>query len=141
MRSSRAIMLRSYSVLSIDRWIVAWIFNFGYLSMRQTINVTLLIFPAGMMGSLGWATVLAIVLCTIGVRSNYPPPERLTGMNPCISKQTCHECIQTPHCAWCAAPVSPLNCLNDSSEFEFFVCLLTGLLLHKTRKLAFIKLK
>ncbi|KAK0178527.1 hypothetical protein PV327_007409 [Microctonus hyperodae] len=31
-------------------------------------------------------------------------PERLTGMNPCISKQTCHECIQTPHCAWCAAP-------------------------------------
>ncbi|KAG7207279.1 hypothetical protein KM043_008951 [Ampulex compressa] len=25
-------------------------------------------------------------------------------MKSCISKQTCHECIQTPHCVWCAAP-------------------------------------
>lgn len=45
-------------------------------------------------------------LLAVFAQANYGPPERLTGMNPCISKQTCHECIQTPHCAWCAAPVS-----------------------------------
>lgn len=47
-----------------------------------------------------------LTICITGITATFPPPERLTGMNPCISKQTCHECIQTPHCAWCAAPVS-----------------------------------
>lgn len=62
------------------------------------------------MGSLSLSVVLAILsLCVINVNSILPPPERLTGMNPCISKQTCHECIQTPHCAWCAAPVNNNN--------------------------------
>ncbi|XP_014209848.1 integrin beta-PS isoform X2 [Copidosoma floridanum] len=27
-----------------------------------------------------------------------------TGTNACISKQSCHECIQTPSCAWCSMP-------------------------------------
>lgn len=49
--------------------------------------------------------IISVIIIT-SVNANYLPPERLTGMNPCISKQTCHECIQTPHCAWCAAPVS-----------------------------------
>lgn len=49
--------------------------------------------------------IISIIIIT-SVNANYLPLERLTGMNPCISKQTCHECIQTPHCAWCAAPVS-----------------------------------
>ncbi|XP_046391367.1 integrin beta-PS isoform X2 [Ischnura elegans] len=31
-------------------------------------------------------------------------PEKLTSQNPCTSKQTCHECIQTPTCAWCSEP-------------------------------------
>lgn len=57
-----------------------------------------------MFGSFRWIIAIAIVISL--VKANYSPPERLTGMNPCISKQTCHECIQTPHCAWCAAPVS-----------------------------------
>ena len=57
-----------------------------------------------MFGSLKW--IIAITITASLVEANYSPPERLTGMNPCISKQTCHECIQTPHCAWCAAPVS-----------------------------------
>lgn len=62
-----------------------------------------------MFGSSTWfviAGLLAIELLASFTQANYAPPERLTGMNPCISKQTCHECIQTPHCAWCAAPVS-----------------------------------
>ncbi|XP_073971192.1 position-specific antigen beta subunit myospheroid isoform X1 [Rhodnius prolixus] len=29
--------------------------------------------------------------------------EKLT-QDPCVLKQTCHECIQTPTCAWCAQP-------------------------------------
>ncbi|XP_018335576.1 integrin beta-PS isoform X1 [Agrilus planipennis] len=27
--------------------------------------------------------------------------EKLTAQNPCVTKTTCHECIQTPSCAWC----------------------------------------
>uniref|UniRef100_A0A8D8UPU8 Integrin beta n=1 Tax=Cacopsylla melanoneura TaxID=428564 RepID=A0A8D8UPU8_9HEMI len=28
----------------------------------------------------------------------------VSNQNPCISKLTCHDCIQTPTCAWCALP-------------------------------------
>lgn len=62
-----------------------------------------------MFGNLRWIIAIIIAILTLIVTANYTPPERLTGMNPCISKQTCHECIQTPHCAWCAAPVSNIN--------------------------------
>ncbi|KAJ8948573.1 hypothetical protein NQ318_007577 [Aromia moschata] len=31
-------------------------------------------------------------------------PQRYTSKNPCTSKGTCHECIQTPSCAWCFDP-------------------------------------
>ncbi|XP_044753352.1 integrin beta-PS isoform X2 [Coccinella septempunctata] len=31
-------------------------------------------------------------------------PEQLSAQNPCISKPNCHECIQTPSCAWCFDP-------------------------------------
>ncbi|XP_034949317.1 integrin beta-PS [Chelonus insularis] len=51
-----------------------------------------------------YSFLISLMIWVPGVLSSLPPPERLTGMNPCISKQTCHECIQTPHCAWCAAP-------------------------------------
>ena len=27
--------------------------------------------------------------------------------NPCVSKQTCSECLQTPTCAWCMKEVTP----------------------------------
>lgn len=30
---------------------------------------------------------------------------KATGTNACIGKQTCHDCIQTPSCAWCSMPV------------------------------------
>ena len=32
-------------------------------------------------------------------------PQRFTAQNPCTSKSTCQECIQTPSCAWCYDPV------------------------------------
>ncbi|XP_059478027.1 integrin beta-PS isoform X2 [Neocloeon triangulifer] len=31
-------------------------------------------------------------------------PEKLVVQNPCVSKQTCGDCIQTPTCAWCSQP-------------------------------------
>lgn len=34
-------------------------------------------------------------------------PEQLVAQNPCISKGTCHECVQTPSCAWCFDPKRP----------------------------------
>lgn len=30
--------------------------------------------------------------------------EKLTSQNPCVNKASCHECIQTPTCAWCSQP-------------------------------------
>merc|ERR1719435_514145 len=48
----------------------------------------------------------------------------LVGQNPCVSKQTCSECMQTPTCAWCMEPDylsadgSPLPRCNQE---EFYV--------------------
>ncbi|KOC60198.1 Integrin beta-PS [Habropoda laboriosa] len=72
-----------------------------------------------MFGSLRW--IIAITIVTSLTEANYSPPERLTGMNPCISKQTCHECIQTPHCAWCAAPkFSEKRCFLPNINTKIF---------------------
>ncbi|KAL0119739.1 hypothetical protein PUN28_007879 [Cardiocondyla obscurior] len=62
-----------------------------------------------MFGSSRWILFLGVLVTgfLVSCAQIYPPPERLTGINLCISKQTCHECIQTPHCAWCAAPNFP----------------------------------
>lgn len=49
---------------------------------------------------------LVVISCWfLGVWSQQA--EKLT-QDPCVLKQTCHECIQTPTCAWCAQPVSVL---------------------------------
>lgn len=46
--------------------------------------------------------VLLVVLAAIGtVQSQFP--EKLT-QNPCVSKTSCHDCIQTKNCAWCMQP-------------------------------------
>ena len=48
----------------------------------------------------------------------------LLGQNPCVSKQSCSECMQTPTCAWCMQPDylsadgSPLPRCNQE---EFYV--------------------
>ncbi|KRT85757.1 hypothetical protein AMK59_2381 [Oryctes borbonicus] len=37
-------------------------------------------------------------------------------LNPCVSKPTCHECIQTPSCAWCFSPgFDRARCFQPSS--------------------------
>ncbi|XP_050434816.1 integrin beta-PS isoform X2 [Adelges cooleyi] len=45
-----------------------------------------------------------VVLLTLGFCSAEEFQQQLIRQNPCILKQTCHECIQTPTCAWCAQP-------------------------------------
>lgn len=51
------------------------------------------------------AGVLAVLFVLLAaadtVESQFP--EKLT-QNPCVSKTTCHDCIQTKNCAWCMQP-------------------------------------
>lgn len=48
--------------------------------------------------------VMLIALLTLGF-CYAEEQQQLIRQNPCVLKQTCHECIQTPTCAWCAQPV------------------------------------
>ncbi|XP_025415221.1 integrin beta-PS isoform X2 [Sipha flava] len=48
--------------------------------------------------------ILTIALLTLGFCHGEEIPQKLIIQNPCVLKQTCHECIQTPTCAWCAQP-------------------------------------
>lgn len=52
-------------------------------------------------------TTLTIVLFTLGYC--HAEESQQYRQNPCVLKQTCHECIQTPTCAWCAQPVRKKN--------------------------------
>lgn len=49
--------------------------------------------------------MFTIVLLTLGFCHAEEMHQQLIAQNPCVLKQTCHECIQTPSCAWCARPV------------------------------------
>ena len=58
------------------------------------------------------ATMIALVIYIFGasnsnvvngVISDYRSGFLVT--NPCVSKQTCSECLQTPTCAWCMKEV------------------------------------
>ena len=61
----------------------------------------------GMIGVLRWSvTLLLLTWITTSSAAKSPADGKPTGSNACISKQTCHECIQTPTCAWCSMPVS-----------------------------------
>lgn len=44
-----------------------------------------------------------LVACVLLSVTTAQQSEKLT-QNPCAVKQTCHECIQTPTCAWCYQP-------------------------------------
>ncbi|XP_033214919.1 integrin beta-PS-like [Belonocnema kinseyi] len=46
-----------------------------------------------------WRFIIPSVLCWMYVQANSPG-----GTNNCISRQTCHECIQTEFCGWCMKP-------------------------------------
>ncbi|KAJ8936075.1 hypothetical protein NQ314_012510 [Rhamnusium bicolor] len=47
-------------------------------------------------------------------------PQRFTSQNPCTSKGKCHECIQTPSCAWCYDPEygDSARCFQPSSSSD-----------------------
>ena len=55
-----------------------------------------------------------LVLCMVGsqisaVNGQFSRNDYRSGFlvqNPCVSKQTCSECLQTPTCAWCMKEVS-----------------------------------
>lgn len=51
------------------------------------------------MGRLIYLTLLAVSISPLLAQQ----AEKLVS-NPCITKTTCHECIQTPTCAWCFQP-------------------------------------
>lgn len=40
-----------------------------------------------------------LIICIYSIQGQLA--EKLTFQNPCTPKTTCHECIQTPSCAWC----------------------------------------
>ncbi|KAG8254452.1 Integrin beta-1 [Homalodisca vitripennis] len=48
---------------------------------------------------LWWMLMLSVVCVSVDCQRS----EKLT-QNSCAVKQTCHDCIQTPSCAWCAQP-------------------------------------
>jgi len=113
-------------------WIIALFFLINHRSssfvycrvfyaLRRFTSVSLWL--CRMFGSSGWLVSIGMLIMGVLLslaQADYPPPGRLTGMNPCISKQTCHECIQTPHCAWCAAPVSFYSITFTNSLSLFF---------------------
>ncbi|XP_046678492.1 LOW QUALITY PROTEIN: integrin beta-PS-like [Homalodisca vitripennis] len=48
---------------------------------------------------LWWMLTLSVVCVSV-----YSQQTEKGTQNPCTVKQTCHDCIQTPTCAWCAQP-------------------------------------
>lgn len=46
--------------------------------------------------------VVATSFLIVFVQSQFAPEKLI--QNPCVSKTTCHECIQTKSCAWCKQP-------------------------------------
>ncbi|XP_058794533.1 integrin beta-PS [Phymastichus coffea] len=57
-----------------------------------------------MFNTLWWSvTLLALTWISISLAVNSSTSSKPVGSNACISKQTCHDCIQTPSCAWCSA--------------------------------------
>lgn len=69
---------------------------FCYRNMNLTNSITRTLF-------------LLTALTTIMIAQISQPQQ-----NPCTSKLTCHDCIQTPSCAWCYAPVRPKTFHHNS---------------------------
>lgn len=58
------------------------------------------------MGSVDRIKLLVLAFCLtlhVAVAAG-PKAEKLTSQNPCASKASCSECIQTKTCAWCLQP-------------------------------------
>ncbi|XP_058794525.1 integrin beta-PS-like isoform X2 [Phymastichus coffea] len=52
--------------------------------------------------SFKWTILFLLLTCIVKSMGDQRPAP--TGVNACIIKQTCHECIQTVGCVWCAKP-------------------------------------
>lgn len=62
-------------------------------------------------------TSLGIALLTLGFCCYAQEMQQQSiRQNPCILKQTCHECIQTPSCAWCAQPVRTYSKIKENKK-------------------------
>ena len=67
------------------------------------------------------ATMIALIICLVGshltitVNAQFSRNDYRSGFlvtNPCVSKQTCSECLQTPTCAWCMKEVRDVQFRN-----------------------------
>ncbi|XP_001606384.1 integrin beta-PS [Nasonia vitripennis] len=55
--------------------------------------------------TLRWSfAFLLVTWSTTSLAVKTSSESKLTGLNACSSKQTCHDCIRTPSCAWCSMP-------------------------------------
>ena len=74
-------------------------------STRRAISVT----TASNMKSHSLLGLLIAVIVVASTRAQFSRNDYRSGFilqNPCVSKQTCSECLQTPTCAWCMKEVS-----------------------------------
>ena len=74
--------------------------------------------------------LLLLAACPHVSRAQYPLRDprgaslNLLGQNPCVSKQTCAACLQTPTCAWCSQPgyaASDGSPLPRCNQEEFYI--------------------
>ena len=57
--------------------------------------------------------------------------------NPCVSKQTCSECLQTPTCAWCMKEVRyALGMVNHTLNINIFFFMIS----HNNLSFSFLEL-
>ena len=57
-----------------------------------------------------WVVGCTVLLGLAGAQYSYRQDRAsslLLGQNPCVSKQSCSQCLQTPTCAWCMQVPSP----------------------------------
>lgn len=54
--------------------------------------------------SLGSSAIALFLFAFVIIPMECQFAEKLTAQNPCVSKVSCRECIQTKSCAWCLQP-------------------------------------
>ena len=72
-------------------------------------------------------TLMVVWVVTVSAQYSYRQDRAssiLLGQNPCVSKQSCSECLQTPTCAWCSQPgyaASDGSLLPRCNQEEFYL--------------------
>ena len=70
------------------------------------------------------AVLLLVLTSSLGPVTAAQSGPPLLGQNPCVSKQSCSECLQTPTCAWCSQPgyaASDGSLLPRCNQEEFYL--------------------